>query len=542
MVTTRLETSTPEPATDLVALLWPSLALLAGAGIFVFRPVAMTWKVDPNYAFGWWIPLVALFLFAERWPTRPACEAKERKLLLAPAIAVWGLAFLAFRLAAESDPDWRPGLWILVGLYVATLLGWLWLYGGFPWLRHFAFPVCFLFLSLPWFYQVEAPLTQNLMRWNTVLVADSLRMLAIAAQPAGNIIELQNCQLGVEEACSGILSFQAALMVGCLLGEIYRLTFRCRLLLILGSLLFALTGNYLRTFFLALMAFYNGADAVGRWHDTAGFSILIFTAVSSWLVAFALKGKTVPAVNVPSVAERKDRGPGRIRLAQRLAMAVFMSVLLAEMATQAWFGWRESALARHQEWTMKLPKTDSFQALTMSDFTRQALRCDADQEGQWRDAKGWKWTAYWLQYQPKPYNRIVLGWHIPDNCLPSVGWKKDRDYPGFAVRVNGLDFYVKPKRFLAGDSPVYLFWLVYPLRGDLPPDTDTRISLPFAQKLRLHLQQVWDGYRGVGVETLEVAVEEAPDYESARTGYLDALKAMAVPAGSAGTLAVGMGR
>ena len=82
-------------------------------------------------------------------------------------------------------------------------------------MRYFAFPVCFLFLSVPWLFDIEYPLVQGLMRWNTVLVAGSLQHIGIYAVPAGNIIQMQNSQLGVEEACSGILSLQASLVIGC---------------------------------------------------------------------------------------------------------------------------------------------------------------------------------------------------------------------------------------------------------------------------------------------------------------------------------------
>lgn len=501
----------------------------------------MTWDTDPNYSFGWWIPFMALFLFAERWPTRPVREANAQRIRFASLLIIWGLLFFAFRLVAETDPDWRPGLWMMVGLYVTAFLGWLGIYGGIAWARHFAFPVCFLFLSLPWFYGIEHPLTQSLMRWNAVLVAGSLRMLAISAEPLGNIIQLPNGQLGVEEACSGILSLQASLMIGCLLGEVYRLTFPRRIVLVLSSMTFALIGNYLRTFFLAMVAFYRDVDAVASWHDTAGYSILIFTGISSWLAALFLETRSVSA---PGIALHKTRSPGdeipRTRIALRVALAIFMATLLAEVGTQVWYGWRESSLIRHPEWAIKFPESATFKKMTLSGVTRQALRCDSVQGGKWQDGQGWNWTAFWIQYKPKPYNRIVLGWHTPDNCLPTVGLTKDQDYPNFRADVNGLHFSVQPRKFLTQDSAIYVFWVVYPNSGDPPPDTDTRISPPFFSKFRIHLLDIWHGYRGVGVETLEVALVGPSSYEAAKAGYLDVLKAIAVPGTSDEALASGL--
>ena len=510
------------------ALPWTSWAFLLAAGVIAFRPLSITWNDNPDYSYGWWIPLLSLFLFAERWPARPPRAPDGSAVRLALGLVMWGLLFLVFRLAAETDPDWRPGIWMLITLYIGVLHGWLWLYGGASWARYFAFPICFLFLSLPWFFGIEYPLTQGLMRWNAIMVAHALKWLGIFAEPAGNIIQLQNCQLGVEEACSGILSLQASLMMGCLLGEIYRLTFRRRIVLVLAAMALALIGNFLRTLFLGFMAFYSGSDAVTRWHDTAGYSILAFTAIGAWLTALSLDTGAVTVPPVSGTTDPVNGVPQRTQTALRLAVIVCVITVLAEVATQTWFAWRESSLSRHPEWTANFPKSDSYQDIAMSDVTLTALRCDLSKAGQWRDGQGLNWTTYWLKYNPKPYTRIVLGWHTPDNCLPDVGLIKDRDYPPFAASVNGINFYIQPKKFLSKDGPVYVFWVIYPLRGDRPADTDTRLALPFATKFRSHLHDVWTGYRGVGVETLETAIMGASSYEAAQADYLDGLKTLVV--------------
>ncbi len=51
-----------------------------------------------------------------------------------------------FRLFEIGNPDWRPLGWLHAIIVVALTLLIIWRAGGGPWLRHFAFPVCF-FLS-----------------------------------------------------------------------------------------------------------------------------------------------------------------------------------------------------------------------------------------------------------------------------------------------------------------------------------------------------------------------------------------------------------
>ena len=524
--TTSAQTA-PVRAINLSGLPWRSFLLLLGTGFVALGPLTPTWNSNPNYSFGWLIPVVCMVLFAERWSTRPLRRA-DGSFGLTVRLAIWSLLFFAFRLAAETDPDWRPGLWILVSLYVVALLGWLWLEGGPAWVRHFAFPVGFLFLCLPWLFEIEYPLVQGLMRWNAVLVANSLEWIGISAEPAGNIIQMEKCKLGVEEACSGILSLQASLVMGCLLGDIYRLTVRNRFLLVLTSMLLALLGNYLRTFFLALMAFYSGPEAVPEWHDTAGYAILVFTAVGSWMAALWYGGMNAPVLSADGPAAR-DEAPERGR-ALRFAVVVFVIALCSELITQAWFGWKESNLIQHPTWAAKLPTTNAtYKPVVMSDVTLTALRCDQSDAAQWNDERGWGWNVYWLRYEPKPYTRVVLGWHIPERCLPSVGLTKDADYPDFTAKINGFDFKVHPTKFVSKSAAVYVFWLVYPLRGDLPPGTYNPANVPVSSKIRTHLDDIRNGYRGVGVETLEIAITGPRNYDDAKAAYLDGLNLIVAP-------------
>ncbi|MCE0498343.1 MAG: exosortase/archaeosortase family protein [Methylacidiphilales bacterium] len=508
---------------------WMNWVLLIGAGILAFHPVSITWNSNANYSYGWWIPLICLFLFFERWPTRPPREPSGLRTHLVPLVVLWGLIFFAFRLAAEADPDWRPGLWVLAGLYVAALLGWLWLYGGKGWLRHFAFPVCFLLLSLPWLFAIELPLVEGLMHWNASLASSSLRLLAIPAIAEGNIIQLANGQLGVEEACSGILSLQSSIMLGCLLGEIYRLGALRRVVLVLLTIVLALVGNYGRTLFLALLAVFHGNDAVMAWHDTAGYSILLLTGAGAWLACLCLRDGFAPWTMATAPASTERDFPEPWRPAQFLAVSIFAAAALSEAGTQVWFGLREAKIPHHPEWTAQMPQTGNFKPEALSKTAREALLCDAYKAGSWRDDKAWNWTAFWFLYNPKTSNKSVLGWHNPDNCLPSVGLKKDEDYPNFTANLNGLDFYVQPKRFSTPDRTIYLFWVIYPLSGSLPPVIDNQSNAPFDSKFRTHLADVWEGNRGVGVETIEVAVTGPPNYDAAKAAYLECLKGLAVP-------------
>ena len=76
----------------------------------------------------------------------------------------------------------------------------------------------------------------------------------------------------------------ATLFIGYL--TLNRKSFQAALLFL--GVLAAIAGNLLRSFLLSYTANAKGEAAVQSWHDTAGWSILAFTAVAVALFAWLL--------------------------------------------------------------------------------------------------------------------------------------------------------------------------------------------------------------------------------------------------------------
>jgi hypothetical protein len=93
--------------------------------------------------------------------------------------------------------------WVLAAEIVSVTLCAIHFIGGKSWLRHFAFSVCFIFASIPWFATVEGFVIQGLARVATIVTVAMLNLFRIAAVQHGNIIEVKTGLLGVDEACSG---------------------------------------------------------------------------------------------------------------------------------------------------------------------------------------------------------------------------------------------------------------------------------------------------------------------------------------------------
>jgi hypothetical protein len=102
--------------------------------------------------------------------------------------------------------------WIYTGIVVCITLRALHLAGGRSWVKHFAFPVALILVAVVWPYRIEKGLTQGLMRVVARLTVELLGWIDIPALERGNLIDLGSGTVGIDEACSGIRSFQSTLM------------------------------------------------------------------------------------------------------------------------------------------------------------------------------------------------------------------------------------------------------------------------------------------------------------------------------------------
>jgi exosortase/archaeosortase family protein len=106
----------------------------------------------------------------------------------------------------------------------------------------------------------------------------------IPALRLGNVIEVGTGLIGIEEACSGVRSLQATLMVSLFLGELYAFKIRPRILLVAAGALFAFFCNLVRTALLVWIGARNGTKAIEAWHDPAGLTILFVCLLGLWLL------------------------------------------------------------------------------------------------------------------------------------------------------------------------------------------------------------------------------------------------------------------
>ena len=497
----------PEMAPSFFRALWSWLPI-GGMWAILCGNLAVHWSANPIYSYGWLVPVFGLYAAIARWRTRPAPSA------ISPAgrQVVWlaALAFFPTWTFTQPNPDWSFVAWLLSAEVVVMTLGAAGMAGGWRWVRHFAFPICFIFAAVPCPHVIEVPMTVGLMRGVAAFTVELLNVCGVAAVQHGNVIEVRSGLLGVDEACSGVRSLQAALMASLFLGELFRFTWFRRVLLLVAGLVAALITNVGRTFFLSWTASRDGLAAVGKWHDPAGFFILSVCFAVVWLTAFFL------ARNEPHPGTARET-PAARPLPTGFTTLLSLWILIVLVAVEAWF--HDASRPPENPWSL-FPPADSV-AVQISEVAARQLQCDRSAASTWRETDGSEWLLYSLEWRPGPIrSRVLARIHRPDVCLSSAGLKLMADRGMMSVEAGGFDLSFHAYTFEQNGRPLFVYYGIWQNR-----------SLRAREKGELShsehiagLQAVLWRERRLGQIVAELAATGYPNAEQADLGFQETLK------------------
>jgi len=421
-----------------------ALSVLGVLWLGLCRELSGEWSVNEQYNFGWFVPFFALYLFWLRWQDRPPGQIANRKSqianLAALAIAIAALLLLLpVRLFEIANPEWRLLAWVHTGAVVVLTLLLIWWAGGVAWLRHFAFPVLFIFVAVPWPTLVETPVTQSLMRVVARVAAEAAMLLGTPAQVEGNLIRVSNGLVGVNEACSGIRSLQTSLMIGLLFGELKRLSVFRRVALVVCAVAIALLANFIRAVFLVRIAAAENLSGVDRWHGVAGYSIIALVFLATLGFACFLGRKKAPVVAGVPPAESRLQQPAwlPLQLPVPYLAAVICWLLCVEIGTASWYRLHERNYIRGTRWSMRWPEqAANFRQLKIDEEIRAVLRFDEGQAAAWSVPSALKGprsdailcSLFAFRWNPGRNSALLANLHRPDVCLPASGWQQMADH------------------------------------------------------------------------------------------------------------------
>ena len=514
---------------------WWSAAALAFGWLLVLRANWWEWSLNPQYSYGTLVPILAVLLLVRRWPDRPA-PLQPRTLgraLAIAAITVAAILLAVLQPMVLSNADWRMVPALAAASGATMTLSAIFLVGGTPWLKHFAFPVLFFLVAVPWPRPQENALMSWLMSHNTAVCVEALHWLGYAAEQRGNLIAIPGSLLGVEEACSGIRSLQSNIMVALAVGEFFRLGAMRRIFLFFLGIAAALAGNALRSLTLSVAACRSGSDAVDQIHDGTGLAVL---AVSSAVILLAGKLLSPAARHSPPATSDdtpfSDLRSLTSRLTSRASIFVPLSLILLWLAAwiggEAWFRWHESkAPPPPVMWTLAPPGPgDNAREIPIAERTLDVLLFpDTAYSEQWRDDNAWQWQAFYFHWPPGPTSvQSAFIVHDPRVCLGAAGFELETKLPDWTAEANG--FRLPFQRYLFRDRgrPVHVFHAVVEDDG-----TASGVDNEFSFDKNIRWQNLLAGRRNRGLRVLEFAVRGPLDSAAAEAAAQQWLNRRIVP-------------
>jgi exosortase len=456
------------------------------------------WWLNPQYNYGLIVPLLAVYVFWKRWRNRPspatgATTAGPIALILFCAVLLFPIRFVA-----EANPDWRLLSWGLALVVVTISLSFVYLSGGRVWLRHFAFPILFFLVAVPWPVRIEQIVIQDLMRIVTAINVTFLQLAGVPALQHGNVIEVGTGFIGIEEACSGVRSIQATLMVSLFLGELYSFTTSRRVVLIAVGALLAFFCNVVRTAILVWAGTTKGAEAIEAWHDPAGLTILVVCMFGLWVASLIMQRRWNTASIAISIG---DQRPPRY-LNWTLLGALALWLVLVESSVQVWY--RSHQTLTSTRWAVRWPESESnYKKVPIAPAAETLLRYNEGGGAAWEGQDGRRWMMYFFRWLPGRTAARFVKVHRPDICLPASGRTMERDNGLRMLAVNGVSLPVRSYRFDDRGVPLHVFYCYWDARSSYE---NVAAAESEDWSVRGRVRAALRGRREIGAQMLEVVV------------------------------------
>ena len=462
----------------------------------IVRIVGQVAFVYPDYSHCALVPFLACFL---AWTRRE----ELRKLTggspwmgvpLAGAGSILSLLGSWYEIALQPG---SLGYVFLLGVGVVLVIGGgLWSFLGTNRFRAVLGPLAFLLFAVPLPESVIASLTAPLRTIAVIGATFLLRLGGLAAHREGNIIELANGSVGVDDACSGIRSIWVLLAFAAFIYAVMRMSGVRALLLLLAVPVMAIAANLVRIGLSAWAVVRGHAGlAAGPVHDLLG--LVTVAAASAGIVGLGLLLGRSRGGRGASQAGGSGCAPDPFAASRRHSywiapLAVCALLVLGSLARRhiedhyRQFHRREVISVVRRD-LAELPEAMGHRrpvtVLDLAPHEIAALKPDdrlvvscADPSGVTIYLRVLYWKPELVRPSSPPYGRSP---HSPDACYPAVGWISDsqfeheREFPWANGEQVGVRIFRKLDREL-----LMFFW------QDLGP-TDARLFVPAEMKDRM---------------------------------------------------------
>jgi exosortase len=247
------------------ALVCPVLGL-AWAFAYTLIDLYRTWGTNPQYSHGYLVPVFALFLL---WTRR---QGVDRAALRASWL---GLPVLAAGLAMRLYGGYYSYTWLEQISLIPCIAGLTLTLGGRAAWRWSWPAVLFLAFMIPLPYRVATSMSEPLQRLATVTSTFVMQTCGLPALAEGNVILLNDVEIGIVEACSGLRMLVVFFALATAVALVARRPLLDRIVVLFSAVPIALVANIARiTATGVLHEFVDSATANAFFHDVAGWFMM----------------------------------------------------------------------------------------------------------------------------------------------------------------------------------------------------------------------------------------------------------------------------
>ena len=512
----------------------------------VFLQLSTTWSTNEQYAHGFLVPFLCLFLLLK---SEPFIHSEENKnsLLQGKTWLIIGIPLLLtltpIWIIRGANSDWRLLNFVL--FFIVFILSLIPFYdqGGWPRIKSLLFPFLFFLVAIPWPLATDLQLTQWFQERVSSIIVDALLLLEHEASLQGTVIDVGVFgQIGIDQACSGINGLQASIVVTLFFGAYYRFRWINRVVLVLSGAMIALGFNLLRAFSLSYVKvkgkghlLEDALFSIGNWefpslHDLAGWieTSLIFLFI--FLLARSARGGLFLRMlgNEPTNwANLKTTPP--LAYSSLLLISVISSFGLAEIHFQS----TEQDMVQLPR--LKLDLEDNSILTEVNVISNQIaaqLHYETAQSIQWQERLRTQlnpysqtrhinpnqeyWQAFEATWESGGACTSILSTHSPESCLPLTGLTQVSPLPGsppvlVPVKVEDHEILFEAYEFSKNKRKLFVFRCFWPHK--LAPG-QPNLFPDGGYSLEGRIQSTLEGRRNVGGTMLALALTNV---DSSRT-------------------------
>ena len=396
----------------------------------------------------------AFWAYTFAWPRFRAVQATPHPiaglLISLPSIVILPLAWYI----TLTDTRGRSYLlWYQWSGLVLLSLGWFVSLAGFHATRRLLFPLLVLVLSLPVPSLIMNPLQTQLQQITAVASETTLKLMGEKVTRRGFVLTLPQGELGVAEACSGVKSLFSLAALGAFLAYYRWLSLPRAALQMAIVLPVVLMVNILRVVLCGWIQEHVGRQyIIGTWHDALSYGLLPIGVLVLWSVSGWMKPRVPPAEETASVSTALSVS----RLFFRYSIIIVTLCVFAA-------GYGQSQLIP----LTSMPKLDSFpMQLPGGWIDCTDIGVELEMHNQLNDSTSFHriyrndigqkvivWVVGWDS------SSLISGYHHPDICLPSAGFREGRRWIE-SVRLNNgatMNLTGRQMQSVSGELSV-LYW------------------------------------------------------------------------------------